>query len=76
MLLASPLTKLMNLRALHTLGKGGHNAWQAISGHFWRSQFGLQMDLHSATFAAEPRSGKMGSSPIPQHVLNLHLAMV
>ena len=35
MLLASPLAKLMNLRATHTLGKGEHNAWQAISGRFW-----------------------------------------
>ena len=33
-------------------------------------------DLHSATFGLEPTFGKMGSSPIPQHVSSLHLAMV
>ena len=54
-----------------------------MAGHFWPFLDWLQMDLRSVTFAAEPRFGRMGSFPIPQHhaslkhdVLNLHLAMV
>ena len=47
-----------------------------MAGHFWPFLDRLQMDLHSVTFELQHMVGEIGSFIIPQHVSNLHLAMV